>query len=191
MANSPLHHQQAWLVSFTGLIPLALTLPLLFLHLWLLCLVISGVSAGLVIAYHLRQGQGVSSLDLFSLGFAVVNAVLYLGFHTNVGFEHLDTIMYTLLFGQVLLAQVRGESWTMQYAKRSVAPERWRTRAFVEGNRTISLGWEGCFLASALISLWAALGIWRVLIPAGLLVSMALLTPTIARWYGRRLAAQF
>lgn len=26
----------AWLLSFTGLIPLALTLPLLLLHLWML-----------------------------------------------------------------------------------------------------------------------------------------------------------
>jgi hypothetical protein len=178
----------SWLMSFTGLIPLALTLPLLFLHLWTLGILVSFVSAILIISYHLQRRQGVTSLDMLSLGFVVVNAVLYFGFHTTILFEYLDTIIYTLLFGQVLLAQVRGESWTVQYAKRSVAPELWTTRPFLAANRFISLGWGTCFLLCALVSLWHTLGAWQVLIPIVVLVSMAILTPRLAQWYGRRIA---
>ena len=38
----------AWLMSFTGLIPLALTLPLLLLHLWMLGIAVSAVSKSVV-----------------------------------------------------------------------------------------------------------------------------------------------
>ena len=178
----------AWLMSFTGLIPLALTLPLLLLHLWTLGIVVSAVSAILVISYHLQRHQGVTSLDILSLGFAVVNGILYLGFHTTILFEYLDTIIYTLLFGQVLHAQMRGEPWTVQYAKRTVAPELWTTRPFLAANHVISIGWGVCFLFCALLSLWHGLGAWQVLTPAIVLASMAMLTPRVSRWYGRRMA---
>ena len=178
----------AWLMSFTGLIPLALTLPLLLLHLWTLGIAVSAVSAILVISYHLRRHQGITSLDILSLGFAAANGILYFGFHTTILFEYLDTIIYTLLFGQVLYAQMRGEPWTVQYAKRTVAPELWTTRPFLAANRIISLGWGACFLCCALVSLLHALGGWQVLIPAMVLATMAMLTPCVSRWYGRRVA---
>jgi hypothetical protein len=129
----------------------------------------------------------VTSLDLISLGFAVANAVLYLGFHSTILIEYLDTIIYTLLFVQVLVAQVRGEPWTLQYAKRSVAPELWATRAFLETNRFLSICWGACFLSSAFISLWHMLGAWQVAIPALIMVGMAVLTPRLAQWYARRI----
>jgi hypothetical protein len=40
-----------WLSSFTGLIPVALAVPLLIFHQWAIATLVSGVSAVLVIAY--------------------------------------------------------------------------------------------------------------------------------------------
>jgi hypothetical protein len=57
------------LFSFIGLIPMVLALPPLVFHLWAIATVASGLSAILVIVYHLHKGQGITSLGLLSLGF--------------------------------------------------------------------------------------------------------------------------
>ncbi len=187
MANPP--RQYSWLASFTGLIPLGLTLPLLVLHSWPLAIAIGIVAALIVITYHLRRGQGVTSLDVFSLGFGLTNAVLYFGFGSTVLLRRLDTVFYSLLFGQVVLAQLRGVPWTVQYARRVVAPELWATRPFMAANQLVSSCWGACFLSCALVSL-APLGMGRTLIPVALLVGMAFMTPRLSRWYGHRVATR-
>ena len=185
IAATPL--RASWLMSFTGLIPLALTVPLLVLHLWSLGILVNGVGALLIIAFHLRRRQGITGLDMLSLACAIANAVLYFGYHTTILLEHLDTVIYSLLAGQVLYAQLRGEPWTTQFAKRAVAPERWVTPEFLTANRLISLVWGACFLCCAGASIWGMLGAWRALIPAIMLVTTAVLTPRLARWFGRRI----
>jgi hypothetical protein len=179
-----------WLSSFTGLIPVALALPLLIFHLWAIATFVSGVSAIVVIAYHLREGQGVTSLDLLSLGFALLNVILYFGFHTAILFKYLDTAIYTLLLGQVIYAQILGEPWTIQYAKRSVPMERWSTPAFWKANQFITLIWGGCFLLCLILSLTPGIGVWHVLLPVVLLIGTAILTPRLSVWYARRIVSQ-
>lgn len=179
-----------WLSSFTGLIPVALAVPLLIFHLWAIATLVSGVSAVLVIAYHLRKGQRITSLDLTSLGFALLNFILYFGFHTAILFEYLDTAIYILLLGQIIYAQIWGEPWTIQYAKRSVPAERWSTPAFWKANQFASVIWGGCFLVCLILSLAHGLGVWHVLLPALLLIGLAVLTPRLSLWYGKRIANQ-
>lgn len=187
MADPP--RQYSWLASFTGLIPLALTLPFLVLQLWRVAILVGTVAALIVITYHLRRRQGVTSLDVFSLGFGLTNAVLYFGFGSTVLLRRLDTVMYSLLFGQVVVAQMRGVPWTVQYAKRVVPPELWASGPFVAANRLLSTCWGACFLSCALISL-TPLGIGRTLIPVALLLAMAFMTPRLSRWYRERVATR-
>ncbi len=187
MADPP--RPYSWLASFTGLIPLALTLPFLFLQWWRAAIVVGTLMALVVIAYHVRRRQGVTSLDVFSLAFGLTNAVLYFGFGSTVLLRRLDTVFYSLLFGQVVVAQLRGVPWTVQYAKRVVAPEVWATRPFIAANRLVSMCWGACFLSCALISLTPP-GIGRTLIPVALLLAMAFMTPRLSRWYGQRVATR-
>ena len=53
-----------------------LVLPLLAFHLWSIATIVGGLSAILVITYHLYQRQGITSLDLLSVGFALLNVIL-------------------------------------------------------------------------------------------------------------------
>ncbi len=174
------------LLSFTGLIPMILVLPLLAFHLWSIATIVGGLSAILVIVYHLYQRQGVTSLDLLSVGFALLNVILYFGFHTAILFEYLDTAIYTVLLGQVVYAQIQGEPWTIQYAKRSIPAAQWHTSAFRSANRFISLVWGGCFSICLILSLLRGLGVWHTLLPAILLIGMAILTPSLSFWYAKR-----
>jgi hypothetical protein len=177
------------LFSFTGLIPMLLVLPLLIFHLWAIATVVGGFSAILVITYHLHQRQGITSLDLLSLGFALLNAILYFGFHTAILFEYLDTAIYTTLLFQVIYAQIQGEPWTIQYAKRSIPSAQWHTSAFRSANRFISLVWGGCFFSCLILSLFRGLGVWHILLPAILLIGTAVLTPSLSFWYAKRVRA--
>jgi hypothetical protein len=174
------------LFSFTGLIPMILVLPLLTFEMWAIATVVGGLSAILVITYHLYKRQGITSLDLLSLGFALLNVILYFGFHTAILFKYLDTAIYTMLLLQVLYAQIQGEPWTIQYAKRSIPSEQWYTSAFRSANQFISLIWGGCFLICLILSLLRGLGAWHILLPAILLIGMAILTPSLSFWYAKR-----
>jgi len=187
-ADQPGQKQRSALLSFTGLIPVALSIPILLFRLWTLGIMVGVVSTAVVIAYHLRKGQGITGLDLMSLVFGVGNAVLYFGFHNTVLLDHLDVLIYTLLFAQVAYAQVRGGSWTIQFARRSVAPELWNTTGFVEGNRFVSLLWAACFGLCDVAALAGPTDAIKLWVPVVLLVATGVLTPRLARWYGTRVA---
>lgn len=67
MSRSPLRRR---LLPFTGLMPVLLMVPVLAFNLYAVAIVLGIVSGTLVIAYQLRQGQGVTSLDVLLPGFA-------------------------------------------------------------------------------------------------------------------------
>lgn len=179
-------HSASMLMSFTGLIPVVLAVPILIFHLYALGIVVSLVSTALVIAFHLRKGQGITSLDLAALLFGIVTGVLYFGFHNTTLMDHLDAVFYTMLFAQVAWAQWRGEPWTVQYAKRSYPPELWTSPGFLAGNRFVSLLWGASFLACDIAALVGRNAVVRLYLPVVLLVGTAVLTPRLARWYGGR-----
>lgn len=172
--------------SFTGLIPLLLSIPLLLFQAWAVGIAVGITSSLVVLAYHFTRGQGITSLDIMTLAFGMLNAVLYFGFHSAFLVRHLDVLIYTLLFAQVVIAQLRGQPWTIQYAKRTVPREAWDTRAFREANRFVSLLWGATFLVCALIALLAPAASVRLWVPIALLVLLAVATPRLARWYGTR-----
>ena len=175
-----------WLLSFTGLIPVILTLPIILLHQWTLSIIVGLASALIVVFYHLCKRQGITSLDIFSLLFGVVNSVLYFGFHSTIILQHLDATIYTVLFMQVIYSLLRNKPWTGQYARRTVASELWTTKLFHEVNRFLTILWGIVFLASDLISLFIPNDTLRIVIPLVLFVLLAVLTPRLARWFSTR-----
>jgi prolipoprotein diacylglyceryltransferase len=60
-SRSPLRRR---LLPCTGLMPVLPMVPVLAFNLYAVAIVLGIVSGTLVIAYHLRQGQGVTSLDV-------------------------------------------------------------------------------------------------------------------------------
>ncbi len=178
------------LLSFTGLIPVVLTIPILILHLWTISIIVTIVSAIIVISYHLVKKQGITSLDIFSLLFGLVNAVLYFGFHSTLILQHLDTVIYSILLLQVVFSLLQGKPWTEQYARRSVAAELWTTKPFHETNRFLTILWGIVFFACDLISLFVSSDLPRTLLPVILLVLLAVLTPRLSRWFAARYMPQ-
>ena len=134
------------LLGFTGLLPLLLSVPILLLQLWGPGIVISIVTTAAVVVYHVRRGQGLTSLDALSILFSVTNAILYLGFKNPVLVQHLDLIIYNVLLAQILYSFRTSEPWTAQFARRSVSPELWSTPGFLRANRVTTLLWGACFL---------------------------------------------
>jgi hypothetical protein len=179
-------HGAQRLLSFTGLIPVVLTLPILLLQWWTLGILMSLVSGASVIAFHLRRGQEVSGLDALTFCFGAVNAVLYFGWRSTVLLAHLDAVIYTALFAQVLISALRHTAWTTQFASRSVAPELWSSPAFLAGNRFVSLLWGVAFFASDVACLAGQGDFTRRYLPVALMLGTAILTPRAARWYGLR-----
>jgi hypothetical protein len=179
-----------WLLSFTGLIPVILAIPIIILHQWTLSIIITIVSALIVITYHLSKGQGITSLDIFSLLFGVVNAALYFGFHNAIILQHLDTTIYTILFAQVVYSLLRDQPWTEQYARRTVAPELWTTKPFHEVNRFLSILWGIVFLGCDLMSLLIPNDTLRTVLPVALLVLLAVSTPRLVGWFSARYLPQ-
>src|SRR3954469_10886368 len=118
------------LLPFTGLIPVVLMVPVLAFNAYGLAIVLAVLSGAGVIAYHLRRGQGVTSLDLLLLAFGVLNAVLYFGFDDAVLLDHIDAVIYTLLAVQATVSLFRDPPWTTQFTKRTVAPEAWDLAEF-------------------------------------------------------------
>ncbi|MBV9257760.1 MAG: hypothetical protein JO215_07055 [Ktedonobacteraceae bacterium] len=185
-ADTPQQKRPNWLLSFTGLIPVVLAIPIIILHQWTLSIIVTLASALIVITYHLSKGQGITSLDVFSVLFGVVNAVLYFGFHNTIILQHLDTTIYTILLAQVVYSLLRGRPWTEQYARRSVAAELWTTKPFHEVNRFLTMLWGVVFLACDLMSLLIPEGVWRTVLPVVLLVLLAVSTPRLVRWFSAR-----
>jgi carotenoid cleavage dioxygenase len=185
-APAPAVGRGSWLLGFTGLIPLLLVVPFLLAGLWGLGIVVQLAATGVVIAYHLRRGQGVTSLDAFALVLGLANAVLYFGLGSAVLIEHLDATVYTLLLAQVAVSLVHGEPWTTQFARRTVPPAVWSTPQFRGANRTVTLAWGACFLACLLAALLGSGTVLRFLLPVALNVATAVATPRIVDWYMHR-----
>jgi len=181
---------RSMLRSFTGLIPVALSIPVLLAHQYTLGIVENLVLTVVVIAYRLRNNQGLTVLDALPLLFGLVTAVLHWGLHDDAILQHLGTAIYGLLLAQIALARLRGESWTTQFAKRSIDPSRWTTEAFIKGNAFVSGVWGGVLLLCLLCSVAPfAPGVVQLGAPLVLLLGTAALTPRLGRWYGARVTA--
>ena len=175
------------LLSFTGLIPLVLMIPILMLHLYAAG-IIEGLLAGAgVIGYHFARKQGITSVDLLAVGFAAINAVLYFGFDTRTIIANLDVAIYTLLALLILLSLIRQQPWTTQFAKRTVPPQLWDRPAFHTINMKITAIWAVAFTTCDLLALLGS-GSTRRYTPIALIIVTAALVPRLARWYRARLA---
>src|SRR5436305_3417142 len=103
------------LLPFTGLIPVVLMVPVLAFNAYGLAIVLTLISGAAVIAYHLRRGQGVTSLDAILLSFGAANAVLYFGFDQPILLDHIDAVIYTVLAAQATWSLFRDPPWTTQF----------------------------------------------------------------------------
>jgi hypothetical protein len=176
------------LLGFTGLIPLALMVPILMLHLYAVGIVEGLIAGAAVIAYHLARGQGITSLDALSISFAVPTAVLFFAFGNRTIIENLDVAIYTLLAGLIAVSLIRRRPWTEQFAKRVIPQEFWQRPAFRIVNMRITALWAGAFLVCDALAVFAS-GALRRYVPIALLFATALAVPRIARWYRARLSA--
>lgn len=178
------------LLSFTGLLPVALSIPVVLAHQYALGIGVNLVLTVGVIGFHLSRRQGVTGLDALSLLFGVATAALHWGFRNDVILAHLDTAIYALLCAQVALARLRGAAWTTQFAKRGVAPALWDTPAFRAGNAFVSDVWGGALVVCLVCSMApVASALVHLGLPIALLIGTGVLTPRLARWYGARAAA--
>ena len=175
------------LLSFTGLIPLALMVPILMLHLYAAGIIEGLLAGSVVISYHLARKQGITSVDLLGAGFAALNAVLYFGFDNRTIIANLDVAIYTLLALTIVLSLIRQQPWTTQFAKRTVPRQMWDRPAFHTINMKITAIWAITFVACDLIALLGS-GSTRRYAPIALLIVTAALVPRLARWYRARLA---
>jgi hypothetical protein len=176
------------LLGFTGLIPLALMVPILMLHLYAVGIVEGLVAGAAVISYHLARGQGITSLDALSISFAVPTAVLYFAFGNQTIIENLDVAIYTLLVGLIVVSLIRRRPWTEQFAKRVIPPEHWTRPAFRAINMRVTALWATAFLICDALAVFGS-GALRRYVPIALLFATALAVPRIARWYRSRLSA--
>jgi hypothetical protein len=175
------------LLPFTGLVPVVLMVPVLAFDLYGLAIVLALVSGLAVVAFHLRRGQGVTSLDLLLLGFAALNAVLYLGLDSTVLLDHLDAVVYSLLTLQAASSLRPGaEPWTTQFTRRVMAPEAWSRPEFVDMNRFSTGLWVACFASCTALAL-AAGDPLRLYLPIALMVAVAVASRRLAREYLARL----
>jgi hypothetical protein len=180
-----LRGRSLWL-GFTGLIPLMLMVPILLLHLYAAGIVEGLLAGSVVITYHLARQQGVTSVDLLTVGFAALNAVLYFGFDNRTIIANLDVAIYTLLAAIIVLSLIRQQPWTTQFAKRMVPQQMWDRPAFHTINMRITAIWAAAFLACDLVALLAS-GSIRRYVPIAVLIVTAALVPRLARWYRARL----
>ncbi|MFC4786359.1 hypothetical protein ACT8ZV_17920 [Nocardioides sp. MAHUQ-72] len=173
-----------WWQAFTGLVPVILMVPILLAEAYALGVLVAFVGVAVVIAYHLRRGQGVSSLDALAAAFAVANVVLYFGFDSTLLIEHLDAAFYTLLALQALFS-LRGDTpWTTQFSRRTVVPDLWSTDAFVAMNLHTTRLWAACFVLCDVAALTLP-DPSRVWVPVALMIA----TVIVSRRVGRRVLA--
>lgn len=109
--------------AFTGLVPVILMVPILLAHWYAFGVLVAVVGCVGVVAYHLARRQGITSLDVLALVFAVVNVVLYFMIGNTWLIEHVAVVFYTLLAAQCAASLIRQEPWTMQFTRRVVTPE--------------------------------------------------------------------
>jgi len=181
-----------WWLGFIGLAPIALTLPLAFLHLWSFYIVAVIATSLLVLGYRLLlQKQRLTGANLLTLLFGVVNAVLYFGLHTSIVLQYVNIAIYTLLFVQVVFSLLWGEPWTEQFTKPfGAARGLLHTRTFHKGNRFVTMIWAAVFLLCVLIEAFAEIAGQQLhrlellrFLPLLLLVVLALQTGRLLGWY--------
>lgn len=123
----------------------------------------------------------------WSLAFGLVLVVAYFAFHSLLLVRRFGVVIDAVLLAQVVRGELRGEPWTLQFAKRMAPPERWSARAFVEGNRFLSRIWALIFVLSLLMAAFGQSALVLFVLPNVLLVVALVSGPSVARWYGRRL----
>ena len=171
MSVSEVRSSSPWL-AFTGLLPVVLMVPILIAHAYATGVVVAVVGCVGVVAYHLARRQGITSLDLLALLFAVVNVVLYFGLGSTWLIGHVAVVFYTLLALQCAVSLFRGEPWTMQFTRRVVRPEFVADLRFRRMNVRTTVVWTVAFVACDALSILVhgAAGTWSPLVVLALAV---------------------
>ena len=171
MSDSEVRSSSPWL-AFTGLLPVVLMVPILIAHAYAAGVIVAVVGCVGVLIYHLARRQGVTSLDLLALLFAVVNVVLYFGLHNTWLIGHVAIVFYTLLALQCAVSLFRGDPWTMQFTRRVVRPEFLADPRFRGMNVRTTVVWTLSFaVCDALaVLVHGAAGTWLPLVVLALAV---------------------
>jgi hypothetical protein len=184
--DTPKPNRRAFLGIFSGLVPQLLAIVPFSLGRWGLGLAVSVGGSLLLIGSRLGRREAVSALDLTSIGFGLLLAVGYFGFHNVFLLRHFGVVINGILLGQVVLGELRREPWTAQFAKRMYPPERWGTRAFFVGNRLLSRVWGAIFLADILMAAFGRTGLVLFILPNLLPMAALFLGPRLGHWYAVR-----
>jgi hypothetical protein len=161
MAVSEVRSSSPWL-AFTGLVPVVLMGPILVAHAYAAGVIVAVVGCVGVVGYHLARRQGITSLDLLGLLFAVVNVVLHFGLGNTWLISHVAIVFYTLLALQSAVSLFRGDPWTMQFTRRVVRPEFVTDPRFRRMNVRTTVVWTVAFVACDVLSVLApgSAGTW-------------------------------
>jgi hypothetical protein len=177
MAVSEVRASSPWL-AFTGLLPVVLMVPILIAHAYAAGVIVAVVGCVGVIVYHLVRRQGITSLDVLALLFAVVNVVLYFGLGNTWLIGHVAIVFYTLLALQSAVSLFRGDPWTMQFTRRVVRPEFVADPRFRRMNVRTTVVWTVAFVACDALSILVhgAAGTWLPLVVLALAVVVSRVT---------------
>jgi hypothetical protein len=180
MSESEVRSSSPWL-AFTGLLPVVLMVPILIAHAYAAGVIVAVVGCVGVLVYHLARRQGVTSLDLLALLFAVLNVVLYFGLGNTWLIGHVAIVFYTLLALQSAISLFRGDPWTMQFTRRVVRPEFVADPRFRRMNVRTTVVWIMAFAVCDALSILVhgAAGTWLPLVVLALAV-------VVSRVSGRR-----
>lgn len=187
MSARDVQSSSPWL-AFTGLIPVILMVPILLAHWYALGVVVAVVGCVGVVAYHLARRQGITSLDVLALVFAVANVVLYFVVGNEWLIEHVAVVFYTLLAAQCAVSLTRGEPWTMQFTRRVVTPQFAADPRFRAMNVRTTAVWTVAFAACDVLSLTVrgAVGTW---LPVGVMAGAVVVSRVTGRVYLTRSAS--
>ncbi len=171
MSVSEVRSSSPWL-AFTGLLPVVLMVPILIAHAYAAGVVVAVVGCVGVVVYHLARRQGVTSLDVLALLFAVVNVVLYFGLGNTWLIGHVAIVFYTLLALQCAGSLFGAAPWTMQFTRRVVRPEFVADPRFRRMNVHATVVWTLAFVACDALSILVhgAAGTWLPLVVLALAV---------------------
>ncbi len=181
MAVPEVRSSSPWL-AFTGLLPVLLMVPILIVHAYAAGVIVAVVGCVGVVVYHLARGQGITSLDLLALLFAVGNVVLYFGLHNTWLIGHVAMVFYTLLAAQAAVSLFRGDPWTMQFTRRVVRPDVVTDPRFRRMNLRVTVVWTVAFVACDVLSvlIHGAAGTW---LPVVVLAAAVVISRVSGRLY--------
>jgi hypothetical protein len=149
--------------------------PILVVHAYASGVIVAVVGCVGVVVYHLARRQGITSLDLLALLFAVLNVVLYFGLHNTWLIGHTAIVFYTLLALQCAVSLFRGDPWTMQFTRRVVDPEFLADPRFRGMNVRTTVVWALCFAVCDALALLVhgAAGTWLPLVVLAIAVPVS------------------